>query len=76
MNSTVFEDIKLERGSRALLGHTKEMDDTRTDGSLVSMACCYALNYEPVKTDKRKSLVKAATLIVTEIERLDRAIGR
>lgn len=70
-------------------GWTPEHDDQHTDGELAKAAACYAVgfstppSYVPAfwpweadwwkPTDRRRDLVKAAALLLAEIERLDRA---
>lgn len=65
------------------LGWTAEHDDLYTSNELILAAVCYALpelkqekwpwlnDYWKPK-DRRKNLVRAAALIVSEIERMDR----
>lgn len=71
-------------------GWTPEHDDEHTDGHMALAAACYALQSTHVGAtrlwpwdrawwkpkDERRNLVKAAALIVAEIERLDRAAAR
>lgn len=69
-------------------GWTPEHDDIHTEGELNHAAACYALNAgskreEPPRSwpwdrkwwkpkDRRRDLVRAAALIIAEIERIDR----
>jgi hypothetical protein len=73
---------------REVEGWTPEHDDTHISGEMARAAVCYAdpLNegqdYPPVKwpwspgwwkpKDRRRDLVRAAALIIAEIERIDR----
>jgi hypothetical protein len=65
-------------------GWTVEHDDEHTEGELAMAAACYAANntsmWPPTwdfswwkPKDRRRDLIRAAALIVAEIERLDRA---
>lgn len=72
-------------------GWTPEHDDAHSDGSLGIAASCYADQERPPNgmcpgrwpwaarwwkpKDRRSDLVRAAALILAEIERLDRAKG-
>lgn len=72
-----------------LKGWTREHDDSHGDGILAQAAACYALRATPRKDqahdmwpfddewwkpkDARRDLIRAAALIVAEVERLDRA---
>lgn len=64
-------------------GWTPEHDDEHDDDELAKAAACYALGsrkgwpwyghwWKP-SADRRRNLVKAAALLLAEIERLDRA---
>jgi hypothetical protein len=64
-------------------GWTPEHDDTHQDGELALAAACYASNrsdFWPMSwnltwwkpKDRRRNLIRAAALLVAEIERLDR----
>lgn len=86
----ICEEIANERYRQiAAEGWSYEHDDTHTDGSLGAAAACYAHPdtawrgsawpkswasrwYKP--THRRRDLIKAAALIVAEIERLDRMV--
>lgn len=70
-------------------GWTPEHDDTHVNGELARAASCYAFATDKLSlewwpwerawwkpTTPRRNLVKAAALIVAEIERLDRARAR
>ena len=80
-----------ERVKQMDLGFTKEHDDCYIVGELARAAMCYLdLRNTPdkvpanwplkkswwKKSDRRRNLVKAAALIIAEIDRLDRAAGR
>lgn len=81
----VLADIEAERFRQmSAEGWTAEHDDTHTDNQLSRAAACYAIGnigYWPwdldwwKPTDRRRDLVKAAALIVAEIERIDRLAG-
>lgn len=66
-------------------GWTPEHDDTHVDHELSRAAACYAIGniagwpwsldwWKP--TDRRRRLVKAAALLIAEIERIDRAAAK
>lgn len=72
-------------------GWTPEHDDTHTTGELASAAACYALCRFPwggipamwpwsrdwwKPKDRRRNLVRAAALILAEIERIDRVAAK
>lgn len=67
-------------------GWTPEHDDEHADGSLARAAACYAVGDTSViwwprgwkfkRGSVRKMLVKAAALLIAEIERLDRLAER
>lgn len=83
---TALADIAAERErQKSVKGYSIEQDDTYTCSELAAAAICYiepmeAESYWPVDwhddsfkpSDYRRNLVKAAALIVAEIERLDR----
>jgi hypothetical protein len=85
---SVFADIIEERSRQILVeGWTPEHDDTHADNSLSKAAACYAVGslipgvwpwglrfWKP--KNRRRDLIRAAALIVAEIERLDRASGK
>lgn len=86
--SRAARDVLTERCRQVEVeGWTPEHDDQYTRMELPRAACCYALvNTLPVPTkwpwaaewwkpseDHRRNLVKAAALLIAEIERLDRA---
>lgn len=64
---------------------TDRDDENRADGSLARAAACYAVGDSSVvwwprgwifkRASARRMLVKAAALLIAEIERLDRAPG-
>lgn len=72
-------------------GWTPEHDDAHSSGDLMQAAVCYAMGATFISgakfdlwpwdrawwkpKDKRSNLVRAAALLVAEIERLDRAAG-
>ena len=76
-------DIAAERRRQVEAeGWTPEHDDAHDDNELSRAAACYAIGnvaYWPWEAmwwkpkDRRRDLVRAAALIVAEIERLDRA---
>lgn len=85
---SVIDEIAAERERQIdKEGWSKEHDDVHSDGELARAAACYALFafrghpgymwtwdwkwWKP--TNPRRNLVKAAALVVAEIERLDRA---
>jgi hypothetical protein len=86
---SAIEAIAAERQRQIEVeGWTPEHDDEHDDGQLAKAASCYALppdyanrNFDwpwamewwKPSEDRRRELVKAAALIVAEIERLDRA---
>lgn len=75
-------DILAERRRQIEIeGWTEDHDDRHTYGSLAQAAACYALNHPrewpwPTKLwkpkDRRRDLVRAAALLIAEIERMDR----
>lgn len=87
--STAIQDIAKERARQVEKeGWTPVHDDQHMDGALAKAAACYALVDFPnvMRTrfwpwdkewwkpkDRRRDLVKAAALIVAEIERIDRS---
>lgn len=85
---TAIEDIAAERRRQIEAeGWTPEHDDNHRDGAMAEAAACYCIGsqydlrpdrwpwhkdwWKP--TTRRRNLIKAAALIVAEIERLDRA---
>lgn len=84
--SPALRDVIAERQrQQSVKGYSIEQDDTYTCGELAAAAICYiepleAENYWPVDwfddsfkpSDNRRNLVKAAALLLSEIERLDR----
>jgi hypothetical protein len=84
---SVYEEISTERNRQILLGYTEEHDDEHTNGSIADAAAAYATRNRYVAADlwpydvypsfgeenRRASLIKAAALIVAEVERMDRA---
>ena len=83
-------DIAAERRRQIEVeGWTPAHDDRNVDGSMATAASCYALDHGSRSTppklwpwhsswwkpkDRRRDLVRAAALLVAEIERLDRAM--
>lgn len=86
--SSAFRDVVKERHRQQVVkGFSAEQDDTYTCGELAAAAISYiepveAESYWPVDwhddsfkpSDNRRNLVKAAALLIAEIERLDRVI--
>ena len=80
MSKYIINEIVTERKSQIDKGWSYEHDDTLVDGQLTWAAAAYATGkqelhpmgwvYKP--STKRRMLIKAAALIVAEIERLDR----
>lgn len=80
---SIIDEIRIERERQIKpIGWTADHDDTLANGELTQMACAYALDnpaFAPpgwaFKADsgRRRELIKAAALIVAEIERLDRS---
>lgn len=83
----IIGEIVAERINQVRHGFTPAHDDAHEAGELASAAACYATGsradglwpwaaewWKPGR-DPRRCLVKAAALIVAEIERLDRAAG-
>ena len=78
-------DVLRERRDQVVRhGHAREADDALPDGHLVWMArgqleiCARAERGDLViltKADIRRRLVRAAALVIAEIERLDRAVA-
>lgn len=80
---SVIEEIAAERRRQVEReGWTPEHDDQHNEGGLSRAAACYATSskggwpwsdadWKP--KDRRRDLIRAAALIVAEIERLDRA---
>lgn len=87
--TTAVSDVLAERQRQQLeKGFSAEQDDTYTCGELAAAALSYiepmeASSYWPVDwhddsfkpSDERRNLVKAAALLLAEIERIDRAAG-
>lgn len=82
---SVADEIVAERRRQVEVeGWTPEHDDAHSHGELAQAAACYALGSRTASrwpwdaewwkpTNRRRELVKAAALIIAEIERLDRA---
>lgn len=80
---SVIDEIAAERARQiSKEGWTPEHDDHHNDGSLARAAASYAAgerlwwpwrdsDWKP--KDRRRDLIRAAALIVAEVERLDRA---
>ncbi len=88
---TILHDIALERAEQIDMGYTQEHDDEETMCQLAIAAACYATSspylgsetiqypWEPESWKPgtyRDNLIKAAALIVAEIERLDRIAAK
>ena len=85
-NSPALSDVAAERErQKSVKGYSIEQDDTYIGGELAAAAISYiepieAESYWPADwhddsfkpSDYRRNLVKAAALIVAEIERIDR----
>lgn len=85
-NSCAIADVIAERQrQQSVKGFSAEQDDTYVGFQLSAAAICYiepmeAENYWPADwyddsfkpTDTRRNLIKAAALIIAEIERIDR----
>lgn len=84
----VLQEIVAERKSQVAKGFDAAHDDTHTDGSLARCAAAVILAYEPgdvegwtaeraayivEKYAKRNALRVATSMLVAEIERMDRA---
>ena len=80
MNEAIINEIFTERKRQMDKGWSYEHDDTLVDGQLAWAAAAYATGkheLHPIgwiykQSTKRRRLIKAAALIVAEIERLDR----
>jgi hypothetical protein len=89
--SRAMQDVQAERERQQVHEFwTVEHDDQHSPGELMIAACCYALaepggsapdswpwdemHWKP--KDTRRNLVRAAALLVAEIERMDRAAER
>jgi len=85
---SAIEEVAAERARQRLEeGWTSEHDDSHDDGVLARAAACYALNATGIVADvfwpfarrwwkpksPRRDLIRAAALLVAEIERMDRA---
>jgi hypothetical protein len=83
----VISEIAAERQHQCSLGYDEEHDDTYNNNELSDAAVCYVYAEEkdrltdcvwPWETEfwnpktKRENLIRAAALIVAEIERMDR----
>ncbi|WP_256662245.1 hypothetical protein [Klebsiella michiganensis] len=87
--SSAIADVIAERQrQQSVKGFSAEQDDTYVGFQLSAAAICYiepmeAENYWPADwyddsfkpTDTRRNLIKAAALIIAEIERIDRKSG-
>ena len=85
----IFDAIEAERKNQIMVeGYFPTKDDKLVDGELALAASVYAhperarnisdwpfgeKRYHPNPMDRKRELIKAAALIVAEIERLDRA---
>ncbi len=88
----ILDVISERQRQRAVEGWTSEHDDAYQNSELADAAACYAIHahnqgfstpaHWPWSPDwwkqsgTRRDLVKAGALILAEIERLDRAVGR
>lgn len=84
-----LRDVMAERARQVAKGYAAEHDDEHSDCELARAAACYAvgseLHYRDVPIwpwgtfeqgqDYRRALVKAAALLLAEIERVDRRDG-
>ncbi|EQB4447071.1 hypothetical protein ACYKEA_004905 [Pluralibacter gergoviae] len=83
--AAVVDIISERQRQRTIKGYTHEQDDTYIEGELAAAAISYiepmeAMNYWPADwhddsfkpSDYRRNLVKAAALLIAEIERCDR----
>ncbi len=87
--SKALEDIAAERRRQIEKGFGYDHDDEHDNGDLARAAICYAADgsqkldciawlapwgQDPfTTTDRRADLIRAAALLVAEVERLDRA---
>lgn len=74
---SVIDEVVAERRRQVEEeGYTPEYDDQHHDCQLACAAACYALASDDMSNSydlaTRRNLIKAAALIVAEIERLDR----
>lgn len=85
---TVIEEINAERRRQIEVeGYWREHDDDHTDNELARAAACYAAGERLIVNgrdlwpwgdeawkpkDRRRNLIRAAALLVAEIQRLDR----
>lgn len=76
----IYDEIKVERLSQIKKGWGLEHDDMLVNGQLACAASAYAMEKKELypsgwvykEAPRRKQLIKAAALIIAEIERLDR----
>lgn len=80
----VLEELRVERKKQLSMGYTPEHDDAHTHKQMCHAAIAYAMPEEREgrlywpwpndiqRRDRREDLVKAASILVAEIERMDR----
>jgi hypothetical protein len=83
--SSVLREIEKERRNQIERGFTPDHDDDHIHGGLRAAAICFVepdamfadywpwSDYKPDLSNHRVNLIKAAALLVAEIERMDRA---
>jgi len=92
MSKAIEDVVNERQRQQLIEGWDAAHDDKYVDGELASAAACYALFADrpgfstPAhwpwgsewwkQTNQRRDLVKAAALIIAEIERIDRALGQ
>jgi hypothetical protein len=69
---TVLAEIAAERERQIAKWYTAEHDDGHPHGTLPDAAIAYIKRW-PAQGDRRRDLIKAAALLVAEIQRIDRA---
>ncbi len=71
--ASIMGAIARERARQINLGYTPAEDDKRNVGQLAAMAGRYASKWTGNSADHRANCIKAAALLVAEIERIDRS---